>query len=112
MSTAASMTTTPTARFASGSIRLGSGDVATTTSGRATAPFPEIDLSTSRRAANTVRRGRTWLLAEATAELEYRRRPAIEHFLTGVESMEPGNWSTSDGDTCEAILFDPEFWRD
>ena len=48
------------------------GDVARTASGRTTTPFPRIDLTSDRRAWNTVRRVEGWLMSNALAEARAR----------------------------------------
>lgn len=87
-----------------------SGEVATTVSGRETAPFPKVSVSTDRATRATMRRVDVWLLAEAREELVHRRRPPIEFFLCGVEGANPSNLSPADREVFDAMLFDPGFW--
>lgn len=95
-----------------GTLMLATGETFTTTSGRATAPFPKADLTTERRTANTITRARAWLLSEARAELEHRGRPRIEYLLTGVGTASVKNWTQAEGDSFEAMLADPDYWTD
>jgi hypothetical protein len=54
-------------------LQLAEGQTLVTASGRTTAPFPAVDASTDRRAANSIRRAHAWLIAAASAEASVRR---------------------------------------
>lgn len=91
--------------------RLTSGEVTASVSGRTLAPFPTVNMSTSRAATMTLTRVDAWLVDEARAELAHRRRPPIEAMMLGVQSADPKNPSPADRDTFNAILFDEAFWE-
>lgn len=88
-------------------MRLGAGDVATTTSGRSTSPFPKIDLDSNRKATNTLKRVQLWLIenaiSEATARGDGFNRRGFE---TALKSPSP-----ADLDCAELYLFDADFLR-
>jgi hypothetical protein len=52
--------------------KLAAGEVVTTASGRPTTPFPKGDVSTNRKAANTVKRIDAWLMENAVEEARAR----------------------------------------
>jgi hypothetical protein len=80
------------------------GEVVRTASGRETTPFPRVDVTTERRTSATTRRVDQWLLENAQAEAESRDLPLwIE--------KNPRDWSQSDRDVAEAMLFD-RTWLD
>jgi hypothetical protein len=81
---------------------LSSGEQVLTVSGRVTAPFPRVDVTTDRRTANTLRRVEAWLIGAATAEAAHRRD---QWTLTHLTQISLRNLSQSDKDTAELYLF-------
>ena len=84
-------------------VMLGTGETATTSSGRQTSPFPKVDLDSDRRTTNTLRRVDQWLVENARAEAEARGdRFNSRQF----EHMDPKAMSQSDRDSAHLYLFD------
>lgn len=83
---------------------LAPGEIVRTVSGRVTTPFPKVDLTSDRRTGNTMRRVDQWLMDNAHAEAEARGIPFYA-------DKEPGNWSQSDKNEAEAILFDRDLFE-
>lgn len=85
---------------------LGEGVVLTTVSGRKTSPTPRIDLSSDRRAVNTIRRRSDWLRAEAVIEAGRRGRTDLA-----------SSWGREDMRRCPPASVESMFsylfeWRD
>lgn len=76
---------------------LASGQVVRTVSGRCTTPFPAVDVSTPRRATNTLKRGDAWLIGNAHAEAAATGSPCW--------IPQTGPWSAADKNLAELILF-------
>lgn len=99
---------------------IGSDDVVRTKSGRHTSPHPAVDMSTDRRAANSIKRQDAWLKQEALAEIAATpdkpqnrnilgQDEAKAHQKRMVESIDLNNITQSDRDTLNLILFgDPQ----
>lgn len=84
-------------------MKLAEGEVAITASGRHCTPFPKVDLSTSRRSINTLRRVDKWLIQNIIMEAQDRE----DSFnLPVFQAMTAKNLSVSDKDTAEIYLFD------
>ena len=49
-------------------MHLSAGETVITTTGRETTPFPKVDITTHRRAVNTVKRVDQWLMQNAIDE--------------------------------------------
>lgn len=81
---------------------LASGQVVLTGTGRPTTPFPRIDISSERRAANTVKRVQAWLIGNALAEAQARGDTWMVRQLGCVDL---GNLSTADMDSAHLYLF-------
>lgn len=88
-------------------MRLASGEVATTSSGRSTSPFPKIDLGSNRKAANTIKRAHEWLIVNAIAEAEARH----DGFNRRAFEAARRSPSPADLDIAELYLFDASFPR-
>lgn len=79
---------------------LSSGEIALTVTGRETTPFPRIDLSTNRRAQNTLRRVDRWLMQNALDEAISRGdRFNARQFSAHLDKPSP-----SDKDSAEIYL--------
>lgn len=88
-------------------LRLAAGEVASTSSGRATSPFPRAELGSDRKAANTLKRVRTWLIDNAIAEATARG----DDFNQRSFEQARASASPADLDSAELYLFDPAFLR-
>lgn len=86
-------------------MRLATGERARTFSGRRTAPFPKIDLTTARRTANTLLRVDAWLAAEARTELEHKGSIRAHMIQCGVIDTDPARLTAADKNGFNAILF-------
>lgn len=84
-------------------LRLAAGDIVTTVGGRTTTAFPKVDVSTPRRAANTLKAADRWLMANALAEAQARGNP-LAALSFELSARRP---SPVDKDLAEAYLFDP-----
>lgn len=84
---------------------LATGETATTVSGRATAPFPKVDLATERRSTNTLKRVDAWLHAEARAELVATGSDRRHLIQCGVEGSDPANLTPAERDGFHLIVF-------
>lgn len=88
------------------------GTVLVTASGRDTSPFPRIDLTSQKRAGNTMRRFHRWLLDEANAELDYRQVPSTVRAQTGVDAEDPNaGLPPATQQMLAEILFMPSWWK-
>ncbi|PML13958.1 hypothetical protein [Vibrio breoganii] len=87
--------------ISSGSYRksLQEGDRFVTLSGRITSPLPRCNYKSEKRNAVNIQ---TWLKVNAIAEAESGCR---ETMLVCWTSLNPNNWSRSDGDMCHQFLF-------
>ncbi len=72
------------------------GDVLTSKSGRAMAPFPKVSTETNRKAANTTRRVDVWLASEAIKEAESR---GDEFAALQFKGIDPKKMSQADRDS-------------
>jgi len=88
---------------------LSTGDVVLTSTGRETTPFPKVDTSTPRKAANAVKRADQWLLQNAVIEAQSRSDEfnlrQFEAELTGATIPQASK------DAAEMYLFDEELKR-
>ncbi len=82
--------------------KLAAGEVVLTASGRATAPFPKVDVSTNGKANNTVLRVNRWLIGEALAEAQSRGDTFNERQFQAINNLNP---SQADKDSAEEYLF-------
>ena len=76
------------------------GETPLTTLGYPCTPFPRVDVSSERKAANTLRRVDAWLLENAKAEISRR------NLLDTLPNV-PAHLSQADRDLAEMILFEP-----
>jgi hypothetical protein len=83
-------------------IKLASGDVALTKSGRHTTPFPKVDLSSERKAIDTVKRVDKWLIFNAKKEAQETGDEWSLLLLSGIDPRRP---SQADKDTAEDYLW-------
>jgi len=83
---------------------LGQGDKATTTSGRLTSAFPKIDMNSSQKITNSLKRVEKWLQKEAIAEAKARDD---DMNLAGFES-ENGRLPQATKDAMNLYLFGHE----
>lgn len=81
---------------------LSAGEVVTTSSGRQTTPFPNIDTSSDRKAQNTVKRVDKWLHENAVEEARSR---GDDFNLTQFQSEDPANLPPASKDSMEEYLF-------
>lgn len=88
-------------------MKLASGEVVSTTTGRDTTPFPKVDLTSDRRTVNTEKRVIAWLMGNAVEEA--RARNDSFNLRTFEQCRERP--SQSDRDAAESYLFDPD-WKD
>ena len=80
------------------------GQVVATVTGRHTTPFPHIDVTTDRRARNTLRRVDAWLISNAAAEAAARHdRFAGNQF----NRVTVDDITAADRDLAELYLFQP-----
>lgn len=81
-------------------MKLGTGEVVLTSSGRATTPFPRVACDTNRKATATLQRVALWLVQNAADEARARD----DHFNAPVFER-PGKPSQADKDGAEEYLF-------
>lgn len=79
---------------------VATGEVYTTPSGRLTKPVPRIDISTGRKATNSIKRFYEWMLEEASEEVSNCR-----HKTNMVRAIDLKNLSQSDKDTLNIFVF-------
>ena len=82
-------------------MKLSSGQVVTTATGRQTAPFPKIDTSSERKTVNTLKRVDLWLMNNAVAEAEARGDKWNARMFRGNRD----NPHQADKDSAELYLF-------
>lgn len=82
-------------------MKLESGEVVLTATGRETTPFPRVDTSTERKATSTVKRVEQWLMDNAIAEAESRG----DEFNARPFRANRDKPSQSDKDSAEMYLF-------
>ncbi len=75
---------------------LDTGGVANSQSGRKLAPFPRVDVSTDRKAKNTLRRVHKWLLNEAISEARARGDDFNETAFSGLDAARLSSGDVSD----------------
>jgi hypothetical protein len=100
----------PTMNDTTGTVDVGrvggmyaAGQVVATVTGRHTTPFPHIDVTTERRAINTLRRVDAWLIGNAVAEAAARHdRFAGNQF----KRVTVNDITTADRDLAELYLFE------
>ena len=78
------------------------GEIILTKSGRKTTPFPNIDLSSNRKAQNSVKRVDAWLVKNALIEAEKNDNEFLSLLLSQIDLK---NLSQSDKDMAEDALF-------
>lgn len=88
-------------------MRLKSGEIVTTVTGRTTTPFPKIDISTSQKAGNTLKRVNKWLIDNAIAEAKTRNDDFNLGQFEGINIKKPSSADTADA---ELYLFNTEKW--
>ena len=88
-------------------LRLAAGEVASTSSGRSTTPFPRIEMGSDRKAGNTLKRVRAWLIENAIAEAVARG----DKFNRRSFEQARASASPADLDSAELYLFDPAFLK-
>lgn len=81
---------------------LATGEVVQTSSGRSTTPFPKIDVTSDRKAGNTVKRVDEWLHSNALAEAEAR---GDEWNAMQFRNEKPGKMPPATKDLMEEYLF-------
>ncbi len=84
---------------------MGTGEIATTATGRKTTPYPKIDTTTNRKAINTVKRVDKWLTDNAIAEAKSR---GDEFNLLQFEGMDAKKLSPADKSSVNQYLFGEE----
>lgn len=99
------MPSDPTAPPRPRTVMLAAGERAQTLSGRHTAPFPHIDLSTDRRTKNTLLRVDAWLTNEARTELEHQGSTRAHMIQCGVINTDPTRLTTADRNGFNLLLF-------
>lgn len=82
-------------------IKLASGEVVTTTTGRRTTPFPKVTLDTNRKATGTLKRVERWLMVNASDEAQ-SRGDSLKARIFLANQDRP---SQSDKDSAEEYLF-------
>ena len=82
--------------------KFSAGQVAITSSGRQTTPFPKVDISTNGKANNTLKRVDQWLINNALAEAQSRGDTFNERQFQSVNNL---NVTQSDKDSAEQYLF-------
>lgn len=93
--------TKPIARGVVGG-KLAAGEIVTTATGRSTTPFPNIDVSSDRKATNTLSRVDSWLHANAIAEAESR---GDKFNLASFRAENPARLPQASKDAMEEYLF-------
>lgn len=83
-------------------VMISTGDQVLSSSGRAMAPVPRIDVTTDRKAKSSIDRVRTWLIDEACNECRQR---SDDWNLRQFQRMTPRNVSMSDVDLLNLYLF-------
>lgn len=82
-------------------IKLESGEVVATASGRSTTPFPQVSLDTNRKATSTLKRVERWLMVNASDEA-LARGDSLKARIFLANQERP---SQSDKDSAEEYLF-------
>lgn len=85
-------------------MKMAGGQVALTSTGRETLPFPVVDTSTSRKLTNTLRRVTSWLMESALEEAQARGDDFNVRYFQQVKDRP----LPADQDMAEAYLFDPD----
>ncbi|WP_147707790.1 hypothetical protein [Microvirga massiliensis] len=93
----------PAARRGTVGISLRAGDVVLTATGRETTSFPKIDVTSDRKATNTLKRVSLWLMDNAIAEAESRGDDFNLRMFEACRTKP----SQADRDSAEHYLFDP-----
>lgn len=97
-----------------GPLKIGSGDILRSQSGREMSPAPNIDATTSGRATNSIKRMNAWLHSEAIKEIDARpagRRDILGNdaekaqLRTVLDGIDPKKATQSDQDTLNDIVF-------
>lgn len=83
-------------------MKLASGQVVTTQTGRTTTPFPNVNTETARKAGNTVKAVDRWLISNALAESQARGDTFNERQFQAVNNLNP---TQADKDSAEEYLF-------
>jgi len=87
-------------------IKIGSGQVLQSQSGREMGPAPKIDLGTDRKIANSLKRIDAWLVKEALIEADQSADTNKNDFVTGqINAINLKNVSPADRDMLNVILF-------
>ena len=81
--------------------KLASGEIVLTSTGAQTTPFPKVDLTTNRKAQNTVAKVDAWLVQNAIEEAKRRRDQFNLRQFEGI-GRRP---SQADKDSAEIYLF-------
>jgi hypothetical protein len=81
--------------------KFAEGEVVNTASGRATTPFPKIDLASERKAGNTLKRVEQWLMQNAIDEARSRG----DEFNTAQFEVNLLKPQQADKDAAEEYLF-------
>lgn len=85
--------------------KLAEGDTRITAGGNRTTPFPKVDVSTDRKAQNTLKRVDQWLIQNAINEAQAR---GDDFNLRQFQGISLNNISQSDKDSAEQYLFGDE----
>jgi hypothetical protein len=83
-------------------VKVSTGDLIVSASGRSLAAVPRIDLTTVRRCNDSMKRLATWLCEEARCEAEFRRDDFNGQMF---RAMKPMALSQADRDTLNLYLF-------
>lgn len=88
------------------SIMIESGGIYKSATGRELSAAPRVDCTSDRKCLNTLKRMHKWLKEESIKECEACKNDFAKMM---VESIQLNNISTSDIESMNMILFDPEF---
>src|SRR5690606_4970515 len=82
------------------------GETPTTSSGRKTTPFPNVDFGSDRKITNTIRRVQVWLMENALAEAETRGDQFnATGFRADLEAARRGNLPPASAEAANEYLF-------
>ena len=87
-------------------MKLTSGQIVLTSTGGKTTPFPKVDMSTERKAANTLKRVNAWLIDNAEMEAIRRGDRFNVRQFHHTSRSQP---TPAEKDLAELYLFDADF---